>query len=143
MNELLTILLVDDDLDDHLFFRYAIESILNGRCQVTDMYNGQQALNYLLNEGPYIGLKNPVPDLIILDINMPVMDGFSLLKILKTHYLLRDIPVVVLSTTNNIDDRRKCEVLGGNFYTKPSSIPKLRDQVKAFIDQYISKLEHR
>jgi chemotaxis family two-component system response regulator Rcp1 len=136
MDRVLNILLVDDDADDHLFFKEAIRDIEVAKCDVASVYNGSQALNFLLKEGAYSNCKEPAPDLIIVDLNMPVMNGISLLNIVKNNNQLKNIPVYILTTSNTLAEREKCERLGCNgFYTKPITIPKLHNLVEEILYQ--------
>ena len=85
-------LLAEDDEDDQLFFKEALSSIHSGIiCIVAN--NGKEALRLLQQD---IFTK---PDFIFLDLNMPVMDGLACLESLKKDDLLKDIPVIIYSTT--------------------------------------------
>ncbi|HEY3286097.1 MAG TPA: response regulator [Gemmatimonadaceae bacterium] len=116
-----TILIADDDEDDRTLTRQALEDahIANDLRFVED---GEQLLNYLYQRGPFggeLGLA-PRPGLILLDLNMPKMDGREALKIIKSEPSLRDIPVVVLTTSSLSQDIARSYQLGVNSYiTKP------------------------
>lgn len=77
--------------------------------------NGQQALDYLKGQGdfgsPLIGQY-----LLLLDLNMPVMNGVELLQILKQDNKLRQIPVIILTSTDDQREIDECYALGGNLY---------------------------
>lgn len=117
----ITILICDDDEDDRLLTRQALEDahVANAVHFVAD---GEQLLDYLYQRGEYaggIGLA-PRPGLILLDLNMPNMDGREALKVIKEDETLRDIPVVVLSTSGLDEDIVRSYKLGVNsFITKP------------------------
>jgi len=117
----ITILICDDDEDDRMLTQQALEDahISNNLRFVED---GEQLLDYLYQRGEYSGEtgKAPRPGLILLDLNMPKMDGREALKVIKGDETLRDIPVVVLSTSGFDQDIVRSYQLGVNsFITKP------------------------
>ena len=120
----ITIVMADDDEDDCQFAREALEQarIVNELHVVED---GEALLEFLLREGTG---ANPTvrPDLILLDLNMPRMDGREALRILKDHAELRQIPVVVLTTSKAEEDIFRSYDFGANsFITKPVSFSGL------------------
>ena len=117
----ITILICDDDEDDRMLTRQAREQahVSNSLEFVED---GEQLLDYLYQRGAYAGEtgKAPRPGLILLDLNMPKMDGRDALKVIKEDPTLRDIPVVVLSTSRLDQDIVRSYQLGVNsFISKP------------------------
>jgi len=117
----ITILICDDDEDDRLLTQQALEDahISNALRFVED---GEQCLDYLNQRGQYSGELGlaPRPGLILLDLNMPKMDGRDVLKKIKADENLRDIPVVVLSTSSLDEDIARSYQMGVNsFITKP------------------------
>ncbi len=117
----ITILICDDDEDDRMLTQQALEDahVSNNIRFVED---GEQLLDYLYQRGAYAGEtgKAPRPGLILLDLNMPKMDGREALKIIKGDATLSDIPVVVLSTSGFDQDIIRSYQLGVNsFITKP------------------------
>jgi CheY-like chemotaxis protein len=117
----ITILICDDDEDDRLLTQQALEDahISNALRFVED---GEQCLDYLYQRGAFggeIGLA-PRPGLILLDLNMPKLGGREVLAAIKADPALRDIPVVVLSTSRYEEDIARSYQLGVNsFITKP------------------------
>ena len=117
----ITILICDDDEDDRMLTQQALEDahISNELRFVED---GEQLLDYLYQRGPFageIGLA-PRPGLILLDLNMPRMDGREALRRIKSDPTLHDIPVVILSTSGLDEDIVRSYQLGVNsFITKP------------------------
>jgi len=117
----ITILICDDDEDDRLLTQQALEDahVSNSIRFVED---GEQLLDYLYQRGKFggeIGLA-PRPGLILLDLNMPKMDGREALKVIKEDPALHDIPIVVLSTSRLDEDIIRSYQLGVNsFITKP------------------------
>jgi CheY-like chemotaxis protein len=117
----ITILICDDDEDDRMLTQQALEDahISNDLRFVED---GEQLLDYLYQRGEYSGETGaaPRPGLILLDLNMPKIDGRDALKVMKGDPTLLDIPVVVLSTSSLDEDVIKSYKLGVNsFITKP------------------------
>ncbi len=117
----ITILVCDDDEDDRMLTRQALEDAhISNRIQFVE--DGEQLLDYLYQRGSFAGEVGlaPRPGLILLDLNMPKLDGREALKTIKEDPTLRDIPVVVLSTSRLDEDIAKSYKLGVNsFITKP------------------------
>jgi CheY-like chemotaxis protein len=111
------ILLVEDDPGDVLMTREALQdSKLLHSLRVLD--NGEEAVRYLRRESPYAKVSRP--DLVILDLNLPRLDGRELLSIIKTDPELRRIPCVVLTTSDAEEDVLRSYDLHANaFVTKP------------------------
>lgn len=119
------ILMADDDDDDFLLTKKALEEskLLNDLCRVK---NGEELLQYLRHEGDYSGASHGKPGVILLDLNMPRMDGREALKELKTDPKLKDIPVVVFTTSKADEDIIRSYQLGVNsFITKPVKFESL------------------
>ena len=117
----ITILVCDDDEDDRMLTQQALEDahISNNLAFVED---GEQLLDYLYQRGAFAGETGiaPRPGLILLALNMPKLDGREALKTIKEDPTLRDIPVVVLSTSRLDEDIARSYQLGVNsFITKP------------------------
>ena len=117
----ITILICDDDEDDRMLTQQALEDahISNELRFVED---GEELLDYLYQRGAFAGETGvaPRPGLILLDLNMPKMDGREALKIIKGDATLHDIPVVVLTTSGLEEDIVRSYQLGVNsFITKP------------------------
>lgn len=119
------ILLVDDDADDQLFFMDALSEIdAEVHCEITR--NGSEALNRLE--------KDPLPDLIFLDLNMPVMNGFDCLAELRKRDDLSHIPVIIYSTTSDHSTVKKTHDLGANaFFRKPNDFPSMRTKLEELL----------
>jgi CheY-like chemotaxis protein len=117
----ITILVCDDDEDDRLLTQQALEQahVSNALRFVVD---GEDLLDYLYQRGAYSGEtgKAPRPGLILLDLNMPKMGGREALKVIKEDKSLKDIPIVVLSTSRLDEDIVRSYQLGVNsFISKP------------------------
>ena len=109
-----TILWADDDTDDLLLMK---EILLknNRNYTIAEVHNGKEALQFLQHSRD----KKTLPCLIILDINMPVMDGKETLSLLKRDEQYKDIPVVVFTTSNSELDKLFCNRLEVELITKP------------------------
>jgi CheY-like chemotaxis protein len=82
--------------------------------------NGQEAIDYLFSEGDYTGKKLPSHLLVLLDLNMPVLDGYQVLQRMKSDERTKRIPVIILTTTDDPREVTRCYELGCNVYiTKP------------------------
>jgi CheY-like chemotaxis protein len=115
-------LLIDDDTDDRELFSEALATVdpIIICDQATD---GAEALIRL-------GDKAMTPDLIFLDINMPVMNGWQFLSKLKAQDAYRHIPVIVYSTSSNVKDRRIADEMGALcFITKPHAFRLLQNML--------------
>lgn len=115
----LVILMADDDADDRLLAREALEEseLAYSLELVTD---GVELWEYLTSKGDYEASPKPLPGIILLDLNMPRMDGLEVLKKIKKDRKLRLIPVVVLTTSSAEEDLVRSYTLGAaSFLTKP------------------------
>lgn len=127
------ILLVDDDPDDLFLLTDAIKSI-DPLCELVEAYDGDAALA-LLEE---LCNRQEVPDLIVLDINMPIMDGRELLAHLKSRKPFNDIPVVVYTTSSNLFDKLHCEQYHVDLIPKPTTSTGLT-QTASLMLQYCNR----
>jgi CheY-like chemotaxis protein len=123
----ITILMADDDDDDRRLTR---EALLEGRLanDLRFVENGEELMEYLRHQGKFAGADAPRPGLILLDLNMPRKDGRTVLKEIKSDPELRQIPVVVLTTSQADEDIFKSYDLGVNSYiVKPVTFDALVD----------------
>ncbi len=126
----IAILMADDDADDREMTAEAFRDCqLN--TQLLFVENGEQLMDYLHRRGPYANEQlYPMPGLILLDLNMPCKDGREALREIKTDPVLKQIPVVVLTTTSAEEDIALAYHDGVNsFITKPVSFQGLVDVV--------------
>ncbi|PCC68669.1 Response regulator receiver domain-containing protein [Nannocystis exedens] len=126
----ITILIADDDPEDRMLAEEALrESRLVNDIRFVD--DGEDLLEYLQGRGKYAGGDQPRPDMILLDLNMPRMDGREALKVIKSDPELRRIPVVVLTTSKAEEDIYRTYDLGVNsFIIKPVTFDSLVDIMK-------------
>ena len=130
------ILLVDDNEGDVLLTREALEEakIVN---RISVAYDGMQALSFLKKEPPFV--EQDSPDLILLDINLPRMDGTEVLSIIKSDPELKRIPVIMLTTSSSEKDIITSYNNYANCYiTKPVDLERFMDVVRTIEDFWIS-----
>lgn len=127
-----TVLLIEDNPAHVRLIRRCLQ-MGEIHCDVQHVSDGEQGLDYLFRRGSYIDPHNsPTPSLILLDLRLPKIDGFGVLKTLKEHEDLRQIPVVVLTTSDADNDIRRAYSLHTNSYlVKPAEIQKLRDLLQS------------
>jgi len=136
MQRPITILLTDDDEDDLQMTLEALrESRLGNDLRTTS--DGEELMDYLLRRGRYADPSDsPIPGLILLDLNMPKKDGREALAEIKANPDLRQIPVIVLTTSQAEEDIFRSYDLGVNsFITKPVTFAGLVEAMKV-LSQY-------
>jgi CheY-like chemotaxis protein len=130
------ILLADDDADDRQLTREALAEnrVVNELHEVAD---GEALMDYLFHRGEYADrLTSPRPGLILLDLSMPKMDGREALAEIKRDPELRQIPVIVMTTSSAEEDVCRSYDLGASSYiTKPVSFTRLVEVMRA-IERY-------
>lgn len=120
----LKILLVEDDMIEVMKFNRVVES-LETKHSIIEANNGEDALKILEN-------KSDLPDIILLDLNMPKVGGIEFLNILKEDDLLKYIPAIILSTSENQKDLVECYKIGiAGYVLKPLKY-----------EDYVSKIEN-
>ncbi|MCF6241076.1 MAG: response regulator [Bacteroidales bacterium] len=138
-SNLVGVLLVEDNpADQQLTIRAFKKGRVNINLQIAN--DGVEAMEYLTGEGKYADRKSyPLPDLILLDINMPRMDGKQVLREIKTDHHLKIIPVIMLTTSDQEKDITDSYNLGVNAYiSKPVRINDFMDVVQKLEDFWFS-----
>ena len=131
----MTILLIDDDLDDTLLFRKVVSDI-NDSILFLSAQDGKDALDFLQSA------PTNLPDIIFLDLNMPKMNGKECLTLLKKDPVLREIPVIIYTTSSLPKDKQETIAEGALcFITKPSSIADLKKILQVITGSFPGKLE--
>lgn len=134
----INILLVEDDPTHAEIVRRSFEGfrVANRLIQVGD---GQAALDYLQQQGSREDADQPLPNLILLDLHIPKIDGLEVLRILKSSPELREIPVVVLATSANTEDIAKAYDLGANSYlVKPADFVDFCERMSTLRDYWLA-----
>ncbi len=123
MTKALKILLIEDDMIEVMKLNRVVSS-LEIKHQTIEVNNGEEALKHLEQ-------KDNLPDIILLDLNMPKINGIEFLSILKKDELLRYIPTIILTTSNNQKDLEECYKIGvAGYVLKPLKY-----------EDYVSKIE--
>ena len=129
------ILLVDDDEDDRYLTREAFHQNYP-QSRISFAEDGEDLLDFLHHRGRYAGAVHTLPELILLDLNMPRKDGRDALREIKASDRFRHIPIVVLTTSDAKADIETSYYNGANsFITKPTTFQRLSEVTKA-IGQY-------
>ena len=112
------VLLVEDNPDDELLTLDALEANRVANTVVVAR-NGVEALDYLFAEGVYAG-RDPadLPSIVLLDLKLPKIDGFEVLRRIRVDKRTRLLPVVILTSSNEDEDRLKGYTLGANSYVR-------------------------
>lgn len=113
-----TILLVEDNADDEKLTLRALKK--NNICnEVVVARNGAEALDYLFGTGAYAGRNlSAMPQVVLLDLKLPKLDGLEVLRRLRAHERTKFLPVVILTSSNEEQDRIKGYGLGANSYVR-------------------------
>lgn len=122
MNPLAPILLAEDEESDVFWFRRALANAGITRPLVC-VSNGRQAIRYLQGKDPFADRsQHPLPGLIVLDLKMPIVDGFDVLRWLQSPDGLHAVPAVVLTSSDKPADRARALELGARgYYVKPGN----------------------
>lgn len=113
------VLIIEDDIP----LCWLLERILKDKYQVVFLQNGLDALSWLS--------AGSLPDLIITDLHMPSLDGIELMENIQTSGILRNIPVIILSGSEDPDERKKCMTLGASSYLiKPFEPQSLIEEIE-------------
>lgn len=129
----LQILLVEDNEGDILLTTEALET-MQLATEISVVKNGIEAIDYMTQSGDYVEID--LPDLVLLDINLPIKNGFEVLSAIRTHEKSKHIPVIMLTTSSSISDQSVSNCLNANlFITKPSEINNY-EQVVSMIEKF-------
>jgi len=125
-----TILLVEDDPGHAVLIEKNLRraGIAN---DIVTLDDGRKAVDFLFKEGSFKDDLHPAPLLILLDLNLPVLDGYQVLKIIKNDVRTKNVPVVMLTTTDNPHEVSRCYELGCNVYvTKPVEYAQFSEAIR-------------
>lgn len=134
------VLVAEDSDEDFFILERAAKQAASG-LRLHRVNDGRAAVDYL-NQAHH-GRQTPrppLPKLVLLDLKMPTMDGFEVLRWLSRHAELKRLPVVVFSNSAETSDLRKAYDLGANGYTtKPETFERLKQQVSALQEYWIKE----
>ena len=133
------ILIAEDDKNDLFLLRLAFQKAAVSH-QLKHAPDGQVAFDYLTGNEPFSDRDEyPFPDLLLLDLKMPRLDGFDLLRLLRSHPRLSSLPVVVLSSSILEKDIQLAKELGAREYlVKPTLLDDYRKLVLGLHDRWLS-----
>jgi CheY-like chemotaxis protein len=133
------ILLAEDNPDDVLITKRAwSKGLIKNKLYVVN--NGEEALKFLFKQGEYSNA--PTPSLMLLDLKMPRVDGFEVLKTVKQDAKLKMLPIIVLTTSNREQDIQRAYELGCNSYImKPVSYEKFIEAVNTIQRYWMTMCE--
>jgi CheY-like chemotaxis protein len=122
----ITLLIAEDDVDDRMLITKALKESFS-QAELKCVENGELLLQYLNREGEFHDeISYPFPHLILLDLNMPKMDGREALREIKSNTKLKKIPVIVFTTSKHEEDIMVTYNMGSNSYiSKPGSFEGL------------------
>jgi CheY-like chemotaxis protein len=138
----ITILMADDDPDDRQLTKEAFEE-----CHLANdlrfVQDGVELMDYLLRRGKYTDASmSPFPGLLLLDLNMPRMDGREALQQIKSNPQLRHLRVVVLTTSKSEEDIYKTyDMSASSYITKPVTFASLVDVIKTMGKYWLEIVE--
>jgi CheY-like chemotaxis protein len=125
-----TILLVEDDPGHARLIERNLQRAHLAPALVM-LRDGQEALDYLFKEHTYAGATHALPLLLLLDLNLPGLDGYQVLTRLKADARTRHIPVIILTTTDAPQEVERCYALGCNvFVTKPMEYEQFAEAIR-------------
>lgn len=135
------ILLVDDDPNDRFIMQSAFHRI-GVNDPIYTLADGAEAISYIKGEGEYSDRNRfAIPTLLLLDLDMPRINGFDFLRFIKEHTHLRVIPTIILTSSCDPDDVKTAYLLGANSYlVKASTFDGVCDQLK-FVYGYWMRVE--
>jgi CheY-like chemotaxis protein len=136
---MLDILYIEDNQDEADIFRRAISRQPNPPTFAI-LNSGTQAIDYLLQQGDYLGQGPPMPRLVLVDLNLPGHSGFEVIQQVRSIGSTRYIPLVVYSSSDNPKDMRRAYDLGANAYLiKPGSYHAVSDMMRRAVDFWLSQ----
>ncbi|MBV9511159.1 MAG: response regulator [Caulobacteraceae bacterium] len=127
------LLLVEDNFGDAMLAQEAFGA-MRTPATLSTARDGEEALQRLRREGPYAG--SPLPDLVLLDMNLPQMDGLAVLRAIRSEASLRRLPVLVMTGSNAQNEIDACYEAGANGYiVKPMQFEAL-EEIALAIEQF-------
>lgn len=139
---MLDILYIEDNTDEAAIFTRAV-SRLPQPPRFTILTSGTEGIDYLLQQGKYLGQGSAMPRLILIDLKLPGYSGFEVLQQIRATSRTRYLPVVVYSTSENPNDIRRAYDLGANAYLiKPGSYHEVSDMMRRAVDFWLTQNQY-
>ncbi len=134
------VLYVEDEENDALFMQLAFRHAGIEDC-LRLVGDGREAIEYLSGAGAFHDQERyPVPKVVLLDLNLPVLSGFHVLEWLRSRPQYKDTPVVVFSSSSREEDQVKARELGANeFLPKPNSALRFREVVRELRQKWLGE----
>jgi DNA-binding response OmpR family regulator len=130
-DSILHILLADDNSNEHVFFKHALKYV-NESIKLSSAKSGQDLLSHLRNH------SNQLPDILFLDINMPVKSGKECLKEIRENERYKNLSIVMYSTSDEPNDTDDTYALGADLYVrKPAEIEELISLLRSVIELFM------
>jgi len=135
-----TIVSIEDNEPDFVLLQKAIKAVPDLSIDLINVRNGEDALNFLYKKGEFTSA--PTPNIIILDINLPKINGHEILKSIKNNEKLKTIPVIIFSTSDSNKDIEESYSLYANSYiTKTFNIQDLFKKIETMADYWFKTTE--
>jgi len=139
-NQRFTVVSIEDNTPDFELLKQALSTVPDLSIDLINIQNGQSAIEFLHKIGEY--KSAPTPDLIILDINLPKINGLDILRYIKKDNKLKIIPVIILSTSDNEKDIKESYALSANTYiTKTFDLKELFEKIKMVAEYWFKTAE--
>ena len=130
-------MLVEDNAGDVTLF----QGSMSGPYSVTVAQDGAEALDRLFQRGRFSGAVRP--DIVVLDLNIPLINGHEVLNAIKSNSLLRSLPVIIFSVSANAKDIQKAYEFGASAYlVKPSDLAEMERTLLCFVDFWIKQVAY-
>jgi CheY-like chemotaxis protein len=118
----LNVIIADDNVDDQHFIKSSLSEFSG--ISITSFYSGNELIDYLLQRKEYIDNRDSLPDIVIMDINMPKLTGFETFEELEKHEVLKNVRFIILSSSLTERDQINCNRFQLNCYVKPFTVDK-------------------
>jgi len=140
MRKKINILVIEDNEPDYVLLEKALSQIEDIDITIINMENGQKGIDYVFKSGKFKNVETP--DIIILDLNLPVKNGFEVLESIKSNPLYKIIPIIIYSTSTEDGDVHSSYALYANSYiSKTFDVKELFEKIRAFGEYWIKSVE--
>ncbi len=123
-SEKINIILTDDDTDEYELFKDAFDN-LKVKCNLNYFHNGKELIDYMNKP------DMEIPDILFLDLNMPIMNGMECLRLIRADQKFRNLPIAIYSTSSSEKDQLETFMGGANIYIKkPDNFDEMKRILK-------------